>query len=271
MLFFKGIIIGIGKIIPGVSGSMLAISMGIYQKMIDSINNFFKDIKNNVIFLSKIAIGVLISIVFFSNIILKCLNNYYIITVFFFIGLIVGSFKDINKEITHRNKKAIIITLLATLLLGLINVNSEFNIENNIIKFFYFIFVGFIDALTMVIPGISGTATLMMIGAYNKIMETFSSLLDFTLFNGNFMIMLPFCIGMAVGIIFTVKLINYLFNNYKDGTYSAIIGFSISTIVLMAIKCINSSYTFLNLIMAFIMLFIGFFLSKKINHYISSD
>lgn len=271
MLFLKGIIIGVGKIIPGVSGSMLAISMGIYQKMIDSINNFFKDFKNNFIFLSTIAIGVFVSIVFFSNIILKCLNDYYIITMFFFMGLIIGSFKDINKEITNISKKVIALSLIGTLILGLINVNSEFNIENSIIKFFYFIFVGFTDALTMVIPGISGTATLMMIGAYNKIMGTFSSLLDFTLFGSNFMIMLPFLIGMSIGIIFTVKLINYLFNNYKDGTYSAIIGFSISTIILMAIKCINSSYTFSDLIIAFIMLFIGFFLSKKINRYISND
>lgn len=271
MLFLKGIIIGIGKIIPGVSGSMLAISMGIYQKMIDSVNNFFKDVKGNFIFLFKIAIGVLISIVFFSNIILNCLNNYYIITVFFFIGLITGSFKDINKEIKNKNKKVIIITLLITLILGLISVNREFNIENNFIKFFYFIFVGFIDALTMVIPGISGTATLMIIGAYNKLMETFSNLLNFTLFYDNFLIMLPFGVGMAIGIIFTVKLINYLFNNYNDEIYSAIIGFSISTIILMAIKCFNSNYTFFNLIIAFIMLFVGAFISKKINHYITND
>ena len=104
MLFLKGIIIGIGKIIPGVSGSMLAISMGIYQRMIDSINNFFKDIKKNSMFLLKIGIGVLISIVFFSNIILKCLNNYYIITIFFFIGLIIGSFEDINNEMLEEEK-----------------------------------------------------------------------------------------------------------------------------------------------------------------------
>ena len=69
MLIIKGIIIGIGKIIPGVSGSMLAISKGIYQKLIDSINNFFKDIKNNSIFLIKVIIGTLISIIFFSNVI----------------------------------------------------------------------------------------------------------------------------------------------------------------------------------------------------------
>lgn len=271
MLFLKGIIIGIGKIIPGVSGSMLAISMGIYQKMIDSINNFFKDIKGNFKFLFKIGIGVLISIVFLSNVILKCLDKYYIITMFFFIGLIIGSFKDINKEIKCRNKKIILITLIMILLFGLINVNSSINIKNPVLDFLYFVFVGFIDALTMVIPGISGTATLMTIGAYNKLMETFSNLLNFSQFIDNFWIMLPFGIGMIIGIIFTVKLINYLFKNYKDNTYSAIIGFSISTIILMAIRCINSSYTFLNLITAFVMLFIGIFISKKINHYISND
>jgi len=271
MLLLKGIIIGIGKIIPGVSGSILAISMGIYQKMIDSINDFFKDIKNNFIFLFKIAIGVLISIVFFSNIILKCLNNYYIVTMFFFIGLIIGSFKDINKEIKYRNKKVILITLILTLILGLISINREVNIENSFLNFIYFIFVGFIDAFTMVVPGISGTATLMMIGAYNRLMETFSRLLDFTFLIDNFMIMLPFGIGMIIGVIITVKLINYMFKNYKDSTYSSIIGFSYSTIILMAIKCIKTNYSFLSLIIAFIVLFLGFYVSKKINHYISND
>lgn len=271
MLFLKGFIIGIGKIIPGVSGSMLAISMGIYQKMIDSINNFFKDIKSNFIFLFKISIGVLISIVFFSNIILNCLNNYYIITIFLFIGLIIGGFKNINEEVEYKNKKIIIITLFISVIFGLINISRNVNIENSFLNFIYFVFVGFIDALTMVIPGISGTATLMMIGAYNTLMETFSNLLNLKFLFNNLAIMLPFGIGMAVGIVFTVKLINYLFKNYKVNTYSAIIGFSISTIIIMAINCFNSNYSFFELIIAFIMLFIGIFISKKINHYISND
>ena len=156
-------------------------------------------------------------------------------------------------------------------MLGLINVSNEIKIENNFINFIYFIFVGFVDAFTMVVPGISGTATLMMIGAYNKLMETFSNLLNFTLFSSNFMIMLPFGIGMVIGVVLTVKLINYLFKNYKDNTYSAIMGFGISTIILMAIKCINTNYNLLNLIIAFIMLIIGIFISKKINRYISND
>lgn len=271
MLILKGIIIGIGKIIPGVSGSMLAISMGIYQKMIDSINNFLDDVKSNFLFLFKIGVGVLISIVFFSNIILNCLNNYYIITMFFFIGLIIGGFKDINKEVKYKNKKIIFIILFITLILGIININNEINISNRFFSFVYFIFIGFIDAITMVIPGVSGTATLMMLGAYNRLMYTFSNLLNFTQISNNFMIMLPFSIGLVIGIIFTVKLVNYLFKYYKDSTYSAIIGFSISTIILMAIKCIKSSYTFFYLIVAFVMFFMGIIISKKINHYITND
>lgn len=271
MLILKGFIIGIGKIIPGVSGSMLAISMGIYQQMIDSIINFFNNIKNNFKFLFKIGIGVLIAIMFFSNIILKCLEKYYIITMFFFIGLIVGSFKHIKKNIKIKNNKATIIIIIITLLVGLININNEINISNSFLNFFYYIFVGLVDAFTMVVPGISGTATLMMIGAYDKLMNIFANILNFKYVISNFLIILPYCIGMALGLLLTVKLINYLFKKHKNITYNLIIGFSISTIIIMFIKCLNTNYNFINLITAFIMLILGLYLSKKINHYVSND
>lgn len=266
MLILKGIIIGIGKIIPGVSGSMLAISMGIYQKLIDSINNFFKDIKNNFIFLVKIAIGLLISIVLFSNLILSFLEKYYIITIFLFVGLIIGSFKDIKLNTSKKNNYISVISFILITILGIININNEINILNPFLNFLYFIFIGFVDALTMVVPGISGTATLMMLGAYEKVMEMYSNIFNISLLLNNLKILIPFMIGMGLGIISTVKLIQYLFDNYKEKTYSAILGFSVSTIVLMFVKCISSTYTFIELIIAFIMLFLGIFITKKINH-----
>lgn len=266
MLILKGIIIGIGKIIPGVSGSMLAISMGIYQKLIDSVNNFFKYPKENFKFLFKIAIGVIISIVFFSNVILNCLNKYYLITMFFFIGLIFGGFGDIKQNTNKKYNYIMFISFILITILGFINIDNEINITNSLLEFIYFIFIGFVDALTMVIPGISGTATLMMLGAYTKVMEMFSNILDFTMFLENLKIMIPFGIGMIIGIISTVKLIQFLFNKYKSKTYSAILGFSYSTIVLMFIKSINSFYTLKDLIIAFILLFIGLYISKKINY-----
>lgn len=271
MLIFKGIIIGIGKIIPGVSGSVLAISMGIYDKLINSVNSFFKEPKKNFKFLCQIGIGVIISVIFFSNIIISCLNKYYLITMFFFIGLIVGSLNDIKINIEKKYNYLTIISFIIVTIFGLISINNEVDITNNFFNFLFFILVGFIDALTMIIPGISGTATLMMIGAYNTLIETFSTVLDFNLLTTNIKILFPFGIGMIFGIIFTVKLVSFLFKNYKSKTYNIIYGFTISTIFLMALRCINSSYNLTMLILGFIAFIIAFFIIKKINHYISND
>ena len=266
LLILKGIIVGIGKIIPGVSGSMLAISIGIYQKLIDSVNNFFKYPKDSFKFLFKIAIGVIISMVFFSNIILECLNKYYLITMFFFIGLIIGGFDDLKQKTNKKCNCIVIIAFILITLLGLININNEVNITNSFFNSLYFVFIGFIDALTMVVPGISGTATLMMLGAYEKVIEMYSNIFNFSMLIDNFKVVIPYILGIIIGLISIVKLIDFLFKNYKEKTYSAIIGFSMSTIVLMFIKCINSFYTLFDLIIAFILLYIGIFITKKINH-----
>ena len=132
LLILKGIIIGIGKIIPGVSGSMLAISMGIYQKLIASVNNFFKYPKDSFNFLFKIAIGVIVSIVFFSNLILDCLNKHYLIIMFFFIGLIIGGFDDINQNTNKKYNYITVISFISVSFLGFISINNEINITNSL-------------------------------------------------------------------------------------------------------------------------------------------
>ena len=266
MLILKGIIIGIGKIIPGVSGSMLAISMGIYQKLIDSINSFFKTPKQNFKFLFKIGIGVIISMVFLSNLILDCLNKYYLVTIFFFIGLIIGGCDDIKQNTSKKYNYIAIISFVLITLLGFTNIDNQVNITNIILNFLYFLFIGFVDALTMVVPGISGTATLMMLGAYEKVIELYSNIFNLSLLLDNLKLLIPYILGIIIGMITTVKLINFLFKSYKEKTYSAILGFSISTIVLMFIKSLNSFYTLKDLIIAFVLLFIGIFITKKINH-----
>ncbi len=267
MLILKGIVIGIGKIIPGVSGSMLAISMGIYQQMLDSINNFFKNTKENFKFLFKIGLGVIISIIFFSNIILKCLNKYYLITMFFFIGLILGSTRDIKQNIDKKNNLIVILSFLFITILGLFNLDNHVDINNNILYFFYYLIAGIIDAITMVIPGISGTATLMMYGAYNDLITAFSRVLNIYYLIPNLKILIPFIIGLLIGILVTVKIVDYLFKYHKSKTYSAILGFSTSTILLMGIKCINTNYTLYNLIIGIIFLLLGIISVKKLNHY----
>ena len=271
MLIIKGIIIGIGKIIPGVSGSMLAISLGIYQKLINSINNIFKNPKENLTFLTKVSIGIIISIVFFSKIIINCLNNHYLITIFFFIGLILGSFNDIKGNIVKKNNYITIITCIVIVILGFINIDNEINIQNRVLNFIYFIFIGFIDALTTIIPGISGTATLMMLGGYTKVINMFSTMFDLNYFINNIFIFIPFIIGFIIGIVFTAKLVSYLFKHYKSKTYNVILGFSVATVILMLIKSFNNSFTVNNLIIGVCFLIIGIFITKKINQLFMVD
>ena len=103
MLIIKGLIIGIGKIIPGVSGSILAISLGEYERMLYAVNNYFKDVVANSKYLVKICIGIAISIILFSNIISKSINSYYIYTMFLFAGFILGSNSEIKKGINIKN------------------------------------------------------------------------------------------------------------------------------------------------------------------------
>ena len=265
MLIFKGMIIGIGKIIPGVSGSMLAISLGVYEKLINSINNFLKYPKENFKFLSKIIIGVIISILLFSNIIIKFLNRYYFITIFFFIGLIIGGLEDVRKNIIESKKIVILFSFIIIIVIGIITINNEVTITNKFLNFVYFIFIGFVDALTTIIPGISGTATLMMLGAYTSIIKTFSNLFNLYYFKENINIIIPFTIGFCVGILSISKLVQYLFSNHKSITYSLIFGFSLATILLMFIRCFNSSYTLLDLVIGTILLLLGFFIIKKVN------
>ena len=106
-LLLKGFIIGIAKIIPGVSGALIAISFGIYEKAIKAISNFFENPINNFLFLFPIGLGVLLSISLTSGLILYFINNYYFPTILLFIGLIMGGIPSLINNINIKKVKFI--------------------------------------------------------------------------------------------------------------------------------------------------------------------
>ena len=112
ILFFKGLIIGIGKVIPGVSGSLLAISLGVYEEILFRIQNFFKSFKENVRFLFPLGIGILVAVLLGSKVLLYFFETFYIYTVVFFIGLIVGTVPNILQNSKRGFKDWIIIFLI---------------------------------------------------------------------------------------------------------------------------------------------------------------
>lgn len=263
--FFYGLLIGLGKIIPGVSGSVIALSLGVYEHSISSINNFFKDIKGNIIYLLPLLIGIIISIILSSKIVIYLLNNYYISTIFFFLGLIIGSIHDICKHTKLRYTHLTIISFTLLTFIGTIS-KSKIILSQNNNQFITYIIIGIIDAFCMIIPGLSGTALLMMLGCYKMLINMLSSMTNFNHLIDNIKNIFPFTIGLIIGLFLTIKLVDFLFKKYFNKTYNIILGFLISSILYMFQTTFKYQYTYKNTILSIPLFIIGYKLIKKINH-----
>ncbi len=271
ILFLKGMIIGVTKIIPGVSGAVMAISLGVYEKALNSISNFFSDIKNNLEFLVPIGLGVAIAIVLSSKIVIYFLDNYYLPTMLLFVGLIIGGIPQlltkINfKELNYKSYMAFIGAVALILLLQLVgNQNSFIEFNSYISKFFVFIFIGLLDALTMIIPGISGTAIMMILGCYHLLLNALSSLTSLSEILNGLEMLIPFFVGIAIGVISLSKLMSYLLNKKTQITYSAIIGFAIASVITLIFQVFQTEFLFYEVLISLGLLVIGILISVKIS------
>lgn len=268
ILVLKGVIVGAGKIIPGVSGGMLAITLNIYDKGIDAISNFFKDIRKNFTFLFTIFIGILISILSISKIIKYSLNTFYLPTMLLFIGMIIGGIPSVVKEAKQeKSVKNVIIMLIPFVFVFLLSMlSNQFKINDyEQVSFISLIIIGIIDAATMIIPGVSGTAILMMLGYYNVIIDSFSSLTNLNELSSNIVIIFPFVIGVILGVILLSKIINFLLNKYRIKCYYAIIGFTISSILLLLVETLQNNYSIFEVLISIGLLMIGYFISNKLD------
>lgn len=258
--FIKGIFVGVANIIPGVSGGTMAVSFGIYDKLLSSISNLFKDFKNCFKNLLPIALGMVIGVATFTFIIPWLLENQPFITSMAFTGLILGGVPMTIKGqqdgyMRDKNKSQIVNVILfiifaaIALAMTFMSGDSESGIiltadAITILKMF---FLGIIAAATMVIPGVSGSLVLMILGYYfgiiTAVKDFLSALKDFDfekLFNLS-LLLVPFGVGCILGIFFISKLISWMFNHFASATYSAILGLIITAPISIFYK-VNDEY-----------------------------
>ena len=227
--FIKGFIIGIGKIIPGVSGAMLATIMGVYDKSIFYICNFKNNIKAAIKYLFPIGIGVIVSIILFSKIISLCLDKYYVITMLFFIGLIIGGFSFIVNKVNKSDYYISIISFVIFFLIVILNINNSYVIKNNFFDFIMFFVSGIFEAI--------GSIT-------------------------NIRIIIPFVIGVIVTVILLVKVVDYLFRKHNNKMYAFILGMFISSVVLLIIQIFKTKVYISDLIIGIIFMICGIVISN---------
>lgn len=223
--FLKGIVVGIGGIAPGLSGSVLLVIFGLYQKTINAMGTLFKDFKKNIAFLVPLFMGFGIGVLLFSKIVDFLLNNYEMHTRFAFLGLIIGTipifYKEVKKEGFH--KKYYILMAIA-LIIGLVvfNLNKGLFPEVTNPNLFQSVILGFAVAGSSIVPGVDSAVILSSLGLYEIYVSSMANL--------DFNVLIPAAFGLIIGVLVISFLVNILIKRYYTITFSIIFGLFLSII-----------------------------------------
>ena len=267
----KGMMIGIANIIPGVSGGTLAVSMGIYDKLIHCITHIISEFKESIKFLLPIFAGAGIALIALTFVIQALFAYYPIPTNLLFIGLIIGGLPPvIDKVKGHSVTIGQIVAgiLFFTLVVGMAMLGSdgskEVSLDMNILTIIKLLFVGIIAAATMIIPGVSGSMVLLILGYYQPIIRQITlfctALVSFDmqgLIDG-FLILFPFGIGVIIGILGIAKIIEIIFAKYPMHAYYAIIGLIAASPIAILVCSDFSGFSIGMLIAGIVALIVGF-------------
>lgn len=238
----KGSFIGVANIIPGVSGGTMAVSMGIYDEIIGSVTNLFKQFKKSILTLLPYAIGMIIAIIGLSFIIEPMFKNYPLPTASLFVGLILGGLPIIVKKVRGKGIDLLDGILLLTFFGMIVGMqilgsqdSSEVVLKFTLIEYVKLFFIGVIASATMVIPGVSGSMILLILGYYNPIINTINDFIRaLSPFDINALmhasgILIPFGLGIVIGIFAIAKAIEYLLSKFEKKTYYSILGLVIAS------------------------------------------
>lgn len=254
MTFIKniiiGAIIGVANIIPGVSGGTMMVILNVFDKLVDAIGNFTKNIKKNIMLLVPILLGAAAGIVAFSKGITFMLETYPMITNFFFIGLIIGSVPLVCRSAFQKNGGRIeprkirpgsVVAFLAMLALLVViaftsPAETAVNVKEITVDFgmmALLFFGGMIASVAMIIPGVSGSFVMVLMGIYPLVTGAVALLfpLNMDTFLGTVLpILLPAGLGILLGLLIGAKLISTLIKKFPQETYFGILGLLIGSL-----------------------------------------
>lgn len=275
----KGMVIGLANIIPGVSGGTLMVSMNIYDRLISAITHLFTQLKKSLALLIPIFIGMGIAIIGSSFGIEYLFDQFPIQTNLLFIGLILGGIPAIyNKTKGHKIRVGYIVSfaIFFILVVGLAllegttgaDARLEFTVGGVIMLFL----IGVLASATMVIPGVSGSMILLLVGYYNPIISEINDFIraltsmDMPGIIRGFELLVPFGLGVLIGIFAIAKLMETIFRRFPQYAFWGILGLIVASPV--AIILMNASafagLTVVSILTGIIALALGVFIAMKL-------
>ena len=224
----KGLIIGVTMLVPGVSGGSMAMILGIYDRLISSVSSFMKNKKENLIFLVVFSMGGILGVLLFANPLLQLIERYPMPMLYFFIGAVAGGIPLIvrqagAKRLTWRIAGYVVLGLIAVSALGLLP-QDLFNAENSsgTVGFLLLLIAGFITAAALVLPGISVSYLLLLLGLYDRTMSAISTL--------HLPFLLPLGIGLVLGIVLITRALERAMAAHPHPSYFIILGFLLGSV-----------------------------------------
>lgn len=273
----KGMMIGIANIMPGVSGGTLAVSMGIYDKLIHCITHILSEFKESMKFLLPIFAGAGIALVALTFVIEALFQYYPIPTNLLFIGLIVGGLPPvITKVKSHKLTFGHILAglLFFALVVGMAmmggNGNRQVILNLGIVPMIKLVLVGIIAAATMIIPGVSGSMVLLILGYYQPIIQQITAFCTAVITSDmagilhGVAILLPFGIGVLIGILGIAKIIEIIFEKYPLYAYCAIIGLIAASPIAILVCSNFAGFSISVLLISIVTFAAGFGIAIKI-------
>ncbi len=226
--FVKGFVIGSSMLIPGVSGGTMAIILNIYDQLINAVSRIRSDIKGNTLLLLNYAVGGLAGILILSKPLLYIVDNWPMPSLYFFTGCIIASIPPLymrakEDKIKIRNIFVAIIGIVIGVSLelipeGLFDAGNEMSVK----MFMLLVLAGFIIAVALILPGISGSYMLLIFGMYTVTLEA--------LRNFDVVYLFPIVIGLFIGTFGTARVIDNLMAKHPQFIYMLIIGFMIGSL-----------------------------------------
>ncbi len=227
-VLLKGLFVGGSMLVPGVSGGSMAMILGIYDKLVAAVSTFFQSVKKNLLFLGLFCIGGGLGMVLFAKPLLRLIERFPMPTLYFFLGAVAGSIPMILKKAEVRQVKPLLfvyplIGLACIFLLELLPVNL-FQVEDGSGAAAYLLLgaAGFLTAIALVLPGISVSYMLLVLGMYDQTMKAISSLY--------FPYLIPLGVGLLAGTLLTTKLLDKAMTKHPQPTYLIIFGFLLASI-----------------------------------------
>lgn len=219
----KGLCVGGTMLVPGVSGGSMAMILGIYDKLIESVSSFFKDVKNSLIFLITFSLGGGVGMILLARPLLYLIESYPMLLLYFFIGVVAGGIPMIyQKAEVHKLTWKVFfypaIGLAVVLLFEFLPADFlQLGNGEGVPGYLLLAAAGIVAAVALVLPGISVSYLLLLMGIYDKTMMAIG--------NFNLSYLIPLGMGIILGIILTTKLLENAMKNHTQATYLIILGF----------------------------------------------